>query len=166
MDPYPGNNVPDKAIVHHSAYESAGPQVGLIDQWHEARQFPKSLLGYYVGYHYVIERDGTLTQCRKLTEGGAHAKGANFSSIGICLAGDFDNYDPTHQQMTTLGALLRQLQQTYPAITPESVFPHRHINQTTCYGTRLTDGWCSDVFKYALSPNNTCVCENDLEVTP
>lgn len=40
-----------------------------------------------IGYHFVIERDGTVVPCRPLTRAGWHAAGYNRHSIGICLIG-------------------------------------------------------------------------------
>ncbi len=39
------------------------------------------------GYHYYVERDGKVTQFRHLNETGAHARGYNRCSIGICYEG-------------------------------------------------------------------------------
>ena len=43
-----------------------------------------------VGYHYYIRRDGTLHSCRPLEEIGAHARGWNAQSVGICYEGGLD----------------------------------------------------------------------------
>ena len=40
-----------------------------------------------IGYHWVIDRDGTIMQGRKMTEIGAHVAGHNAGTIGICLIG-------------------------------------------------------------------------------
>lgn len=40
-----------------------------------------------IGYHYVIEGDGCVVECRHHTVLGSHAPGTNHDSIGICLAG-------------------------------------------------------------------------------
>ena len=43
-----------------------------------------------MGYHYYIRRDGTLHSCRPLEEIGAHARGWNAQSVGICYEGGLD----------------------------------------------------------------------------
>ena len=43
-----------------------------------------------IGYHFYIRKDGTLTQHRRLLEVGAHARGFNRCSIGICYEGGLD----------------------------------------------------------------------------
>ena len=43
-----------------------------------------------IGYHYYIHRDGTVVNTRALELVGAHAKGHNAHSIGICYEGGLD----------------------------------------------------------------------------
>lgn len=43
-----------------------------------------------IGYHYVIYADGSLHAGRPLDEVGAHCKGHNTYSIGICYVGGLD----------------------------------------------------------------------------
>lgn len=43
-----------------------------------------------VGYHFFIKRDGTVERGRDIERVGAHVKGYNTSSIGICYAGGVD----------------------------------------------------------------------------
>ena len=40
-----------------------------------------------VGYHYVIRLNGTVETGRPLERSGAHAKGHNAHSVGICFEG-------------------------------------------------------------------------------
>lgn len=42
------------------------------------------------GYHYVVRIDGTVEKGRNLSEAGAHCKGFNAHSIGICYIGGRD----------------------------------------------------------------------------
>lgn len=41
----------------------------------------------YIGYHFVIETDGSIKTGRGLEEIGAHVQGSNAKSIGICMIG-------------------------------------------------------------------------------
>jgi hypothetical protein len=43
-----------------------------------------------IGYHWVIRRDGRLEPGRNPKIAGAHAKGYNSHSIGVCLVGGVD----------------------------------------------------------------------------
>ena len=40
--------------------------------------------------HYYITRDGKVHECRPVERMGAHARGANANSIGICYEGGLD----------------------------------------------------------------------------
>ncbi|MBF0371739.1 MAG: N-acetylmuramoyl-L-alanine amidase [Magnetococcales bacterium] len=46
-----------------------------------------------IGYHFVIRPDGTVEPGRSLERVGAHAKGHNRHSIGICMVGT-DRFTP------------------------------------------------------------------------
>lgn len=79
----------DKIIVH-CADTFAHMDIGAkeIDRWHRERGWKA------IGYNYVIRRDGTIEKGRDLDgdgnvdeEVGAHARGFNANSIGICLVG-------------------------------------------------------------------------------
>ena len=67
----------------HCAYTTATMDIGAkdIDRWHRE----KGWLG--CGYHKVIRRDGTVEDGRPMNKAGAHVRGINRQSIGICLAG-------------------------------------------------------------------------------
>ena len=74
-----------KIIVHCSATpESMDVGTEEIRRWHKERGWND------IGYHDVIRRDGTLEKGRDISIAGAHAKGHNFSSIGVCLIGGVD----------------------------------------------------------------------------
>ena len=133
-------NIPNKIIVHHTADESASPQIRKVNAYHEQREFPKSASNWFVGYHYFIEKDGKTIQCRQIDEEGAHTKNENLTSIGIGLAGNFDIQNPTALQIQSLVRLIDELIKLAP-ITINTIYPHRHFAPTSCYGIKLTDDW-------------------------
>jgi N-acetyl-anhydromuramyl-L-alanine amidase AmpD len=104
----------DLIVVHCSATGPAADiGVAQIAQWHKQRGFDA------VGYHYVIRRNGTLETGRRESEIGAHVRGHNANSIGVCLAGGVDakgkpenNFTPA--QFSTLETLLGELKGRYP----------------------------------------------------
>lgn len=71
----------DLIVVHHSA-SPLTTTAADIAVWHAAR----FKLG--TGYHRIIEADGKVLDGRKVQRAGAHAKGSNTSSLGICVVGD------------------------------------------------------------------------------
>lgn len=138
-------NVPTQIIVHHDGVSRAGASFDIIDAFHKTREFPLSSLGFYVGYHMWIERDGFVRRAREDNEEGAHTKGQNFASIGIGLAGNFDAEDPTPEQIASLGALLAQYCTKYN-LQATRIFPHRRYAGKSCYGLRLDDNWAALVY--------------------
>lgn len=80
---------------------------------HKARGFRT------VGYHFYIRRSGVVTQHRRLLEVGAHARGYNRCSIGICYEGGLDRSgNPadtrTPEQKAQLAELLLKLHRLFP----------------------------------------------------
>ena len=75
----------NKIILHCSATpEYRDVSVKDIRQWHLDRGWSD------IGYHYVIELDGTIKEGRPLERQGAHVRGLNKNSIGICYIGGCD----------------------------------------------------------------------------
>lgn len=138
-------NRPNKLIVHHDGVDRDGPSFDIINEYHRQREFPISSLGFYVGYHFLIETDGSLRVARLLTDEGAHTIGENTSSIGICLAGNFDVSMPTPPQRRQLAQLISSLLLAYP-IADTDIYPHRKYATKSCYGNNLHDNWARRVY--------------------
>ncbi len=132
--------VPKYILVHHSAAQSPVPQFDAINEWHKERDFAKSLLGYYVGYHRVIEQDGTVKVARADLERDCDALGHNFDSLSVCLVGNFDENEPTSAQIVSLGRTLDDWCKRW-SINYDQIFPHRHFANKSCYGNKLPDTW-------------------------
>lgn len=102
-----------KKIIIHCADTPNGKNFDVkdIDQWHRARGFNKS--GAYsmsCGYHYVIKVNGVIEKGRGLQEVGAHCKGQNHSSVGVCLIGK-DSFDDV--QWVALRQLIEELKSVF-----------------------------------------------------
>lgn len=104
-------------IVIHCSATPAGRDVTAaeIDTWHKQRGFNK------IGYHYVIRLDGSIEAGREVDEVGAHAKGFNTVSVGICLVGGVDANNIkqaedtfTPAQYRTLERLVGDMLRKYP----------------------------------------------------
>lgn len=137
-------NTPNKIIVHHTGATVPDPQFEAINEWHRLRAFPISKSGNYCGYHYVVEKDGTVRQAREDGEEGAHTIGQNFTSLGICLVGNFDTEEPTEAQIRALGDLLIDKCKQYD-ISILQIYPHRKFSAKSCFGSRLDVAWAQMV---------------------
>ena len=75
-------NAIQKIAVHHSLTSS-----GSAESF--ARYHVKHNGWPGIGYHFVIEKDGTVKWCNDLEIKCYHVGNSNRMSIGICLVGDF-----------------------------------------------------------------------------
>ena len=83
----------------------------------------------FTGYHWYITKDGTTYQTRHENLPGAHAKGYNQHSIGICYEGGLDAQGRpkdtrTKEQKAALHALLKSLRVDYPEAV---ILGHRNL---------------------------------------
>lgn len=118
-------NKPNKIFVHCSATDDANTSIGAsdIDEWHRARGWDS------IGYHYVIPKSGILQKGRLDDRIGAHAKGFNTDSLGICLVGTYDFND---KQISTLVDLLYKLMKRWGIHTTD-LKGHYEVNSNkTC----------------------------------
>lgn len=120
----------DAIVIHCSATrEGQDVRAADIDKWHKERGFR------CIGYHYVIDLDGTIEVGRPLPEDGAHCNTAGLSgmsynkhSIGICYVGGLDKKGKakdtrTRAQKKALIKLVFDLMDRYPGIV--EVIGHR-----------------------------------------
>ena len=73
----------NRVILHCSATrEGQDVSAATIKDWHvNGRGWSD------IGYHYVIGIDGTIEKGRPIQRTGAHTKGHNAESVGVCYIG-------------------------------------------------------------------------------
>jgi len=121
----------DYIVVHSSASpEGREDTVEDVRRWHLARGFKD------IGYHFIIERDGICFDGRSLSRAGAHVRGHNAHTIGICYIGGTDNTRErkpkdtrTEAQKRTLRKLISDLKQMFPNA---EVVGHKDLAVTAC----------------------------------
>jgi N-acetyl-anhydromuramyl-L-alanine amidase AmpD len=131
-----------KFIVHCSA--SDDPKDDSIEAIYNLHTAPKEepiKWGEYdthgkgwsnVGYHFFIEKSGTIKKGRDIDKFGAHCKGYNKESIGICLSG---NEKFKGDQFISLTRLLQSLATLFPESTTHG---HNEFSNKTCPNFDLT----------------------------
>jgi len=126
---------PEYIVVHTAAFRGRNCDRSLIDEWHRERGWNG------IGYHYVIindrhdnKEDGTVEVGRDLALAGAHAKGLNERSIGICCVGHGDYAPFTDAQTTSLVNLISELMDRFPAVTLNKIIGHRELNKLVVDG--------------------------------
>lgn len=120
----------NEIIVHCAATpEGKNFKAADIDRWHRERKMK------CIGYHYVVDLDGTVEPGRPESEIGAHCLGHNQYSIGVCYVGGLaaDGKTPkdtrTAAQKEALLALLKKLRAKYPNA---SIHGHRDFAAKAC----------------------------------
>ena len=126
----------DKLVIHSSATPAA-MDIGAaeITEWHVKQRGFKA-----IGYHYVIRRSGAIEVGRSESAAGAHAKGHNARSIGVCLVGGArkrnggvkhaeNNFNKAQQ--ATLARVVKEMRVKYPGLDIEG---HRDLPgaKTSC----------------------------------
>ena len=126
----------DLIVVHCSATcEGKHYDVDEIRRWHvEGRGWSD------IGYHYVVYLDGTIHKGRPVRRAGAHVKGLNKNSIGVCYIGGVSNIKDkrgkfpakdtrTPQQKKALEEFLCELKLKYPKAV---IRGHRDFAKKAC----------------------------------
>ena len=121
----------DIIVVHCSASDVQGhDNVAVIKEWHLERGFSD------IGYHYIITKDGDIHVGRPLHISGAHCRGYNARSIGICLTG---NEEFSDEQFKSLRELVNDLIIQF-GLERKDVVPHNALNShKTCPNFDLTE---------------------------
>ena len=139
----------DSIIVHCSATKAGQDFTATdIDRWHRERGFNG------IGYHYVIRLDGKLEKGRDVALAGAHCKGWNERSVGICYIGGLDeNGRPadtrTNAQKRVLYQIIIDLQREYnilqvlghrdtsPDLNGDGVIePYEYVKACPCFDVK------------------------------
>ena len=127
---------PKRLVIHHSA----SPRETTYEQvegWHLEKGWDA------IGYHYLIDGEAKAHVGRPIVYQGAHAKGANRDSIGICVTGDNtrDGLWWDRVQKLELTLLVGALRRAFPGI---EVMGHREVPgaATLCPGVDVS--WLRD----------------------
>lgn len=123
----------NEIILHCTATLATQPvTIDQIKRWHCQDN------GWLdIGYHFVISQDGTIHKGRNVNKQGAHCKGHNQNSIGICYIGGLDDFTGTPadtrtpMQKQALLGLVRNLMQKY-GLRPEHIHCHNEFSNRAC----------------------------------
>ena len=117
-------------IIHCSATpEYKHYTASDIRKWHKRQGWSD------IGYHFVIQLDGTIEEGRNIDIQGAHCTGHNSHSIGICYVGGMDSAcryakdTRTELQKSALLSLLIDLKGMYPGVV---IRGHRDFANKDC----------------------------------
>lgn len=120
--------MPWRITIHCSATKNGQfVSAAEIRKWHLAKGWSD------IGYHLVIDVDGTVENGRGLNIQGAHVEGENEGNIGICMIGT-DRFDP--RQWAALRSKLDSILMIYPI--------------------KVWHLYCHNQFKSAIKQGKTC----------
>jgi N-acetylmuramoyl-L-alanine amidase len=107
-------------VVHCSDSDvPAHDNIEVIRGWHKnERNFSD------IGYHYFIDKSGAVYIGRSEDKIGAHVKGHNSGSLGICLSG---RHDFTTKQFESLERLLKDICKRHE-LTKQDILGHRDLD--------------------------------------
>ena len=126
-------NTPTKVILHCAATpDLVESKFGVEDirKWHVNGRGWRD-----IGYHYYITRDGFVHKGREEHEIGAHTRGYNTGSLGICYEG---TYFPTLAQISAMIILYKVLLSRW-GITLSEWHGHNEYSNKECPGFNIED---------------------------
>lgn len=142
-------------IILHCSATREGQDIKAADirRWHKERGFDD------IGYHYIIDLDGTIEHGRDESLVGAHCKGHNATSIGICYVGGCDkNMKPkdtrTQEQRQSMLSLVRKLVKKYK-IPVTQIWAHHDFNKHKACPSFDISEFRKDYTKYVFFTGQT-----------
>jgi len=110
---------------------TADQKVEEIRRWHVEENGWRD-----IGYHFVIDRSGDIVEGRPLEQAGAHVRGHNAKSIGICLVGGWGGAttDQFEEHFTELQreALWKLLDDLTPKFPNAKIRGHNEVAAKAC----------------------------------
>lgn len=89
-----------------------------------------------IGYHYAVDRSGTVWEARPLVFQGAHVRDHNEGNIGVVALGNFDEQRPTQAQVEAVRRHVTLLMRTH-AVSLTRLLTHQEWAPTACPGWHL-----------------------------
>ncbi|AOR24620.1 peptidoglycan recognition family protein [Clostridium taeniosporum] len=127
------DNNPMLLVFHHAA--SSNLTANQIHDMHVRKKWCG------IGYHFYIRKDGTIYRGRPEEAIGAHIKGQNKNTLGICIEGNLEKDEPTEQEIDALEKLSTYLiikyniskvqghGDTYETLCPGENFPMENVKK-------------------------------------
>lgn len=111
-------------VIHHRA---GNGDVSSLDKEHKRNN------GWAgIGYHFYVRKNGDIYRGRPIDKEGAHCKGHNYDSVGICFEGNFETETTMNDKQKSSGIeLVNYLMRVYPNAV---VTCHRNLYATACPG--------------------------------
>ncbi|WP_102400223.1 N-acetylmuramoyl-L-alanine amidase [Haloimpatiens massiliensis] len=119
-------NKPNTIVLHHA--ESSKCTVEDINRWHKGNGWAG------IGYHYFVKKDGSIYKGRPDNAIGAHARGHNTNSLGICAEGRYMVENMPQAQKNSIIELCKYLKSKYGI---SRIYGHGELMSTDCPGANF-----------------------------
>lgn len=116
----------DGIVLHHTGV-TKDQTIQQIHNYH----IGKGWIG--IGYNFLVYKNGEVYKGRGLEYVGAHCKGYNTHTVGICAVGDFENELMTQEQKQSIVKLISDIFSQYPNKI-EFIKGHKEFAATDCPG--------------------------------
>jgi len=153
----PKNNDIKWLVMHQTGGTDADPQADsshhtaeMIEQWHLSKGWEG------IGYHYVIQIDGSIWAGRPEHRTSAAVLNHNSETLNVNMTGNFDRKEglpnrlPSKEQEESFKWLYRDIIKRHPQLTSDKVIPHRKLQKKSCYGWNLSDTYGQELAKKAI----------------
>ena len=153
----------NQIILHCTATrEGRDYSVDTIRKWHtEGRGWSD------IGYHYIVQLDGTINEGRPLERSGAHTKGRNRNSIGIAYVGGVEAQRDsrgkwpakdtrTYEQKVALDKFIKFLMEEYPEAT---LHGHNEYARKACPSFDVQEEYAY-IINPSEAPSDSYQCKN------
>ncbi len=147
-------NKPKYILVHCTdvSEKTIWDQFVSVNKYHQSREFSKSRLGYYVGYHRLIT-GGKNYKAREDDEEGCHCNTSqdgltmNLQSLGICIGfdGDIEHPNPAHYKLAREQILAWKKQYNIPDLYIK--FHRDFTPYKSCPGSLIKRGWLNELLE-------------------
>lgn len=122
-----------KRILIHDSH--TGPEIQRAADYLKLNGLKMGLIE--CGYHYIIEPDGMIVNCRPIEQIGAAAPGFDLDSIHVCLVGgrlEGQPYDTfTSEQRQALFITIQLIKQQFPDV---AISGHDEVQRFTRPGAK------------------------------
>jgi len=149
------NFIPKRIIVHHSLTKDSGTvSWGAIRRYHTQTK-KWAGIGYHCGVELVMsgsELDYEILMGRMWDRSGAHCRGHNSDSLGICFIGNYDKIAPKKQMVQT-GAKAIALWLKLFGLSIDDIYSHHNFDiYKTCPGTLFDMEYLKTCVRRAFEP--------------
>ena len=123
-------------VVHHEGGTAEGSSALAIHRYHVRPRADGGRGWAAIGYHACVEPDGRIAEGRPTWAVGAHAKGHNDESLGLCLVGNFGLRQPPEVMIEAAAAWLRWQKVLWPGA---EIVGHKELPgaATSCPGQHI-----------------------------